>query len=129
MKLLERLLTRYWGYLALVIAVAGWWLHTFGLAVVLVLSLAAFGYFLLLAPVYCGAKIRTGEACRKNSYGLLRGCSYRQHKWQRLRQTFTPAGGRAILATGKSVAGFMVTVGGAISFVGMIASGVALLLH
>jgi hypothetical protein len=114
MKFLSRLLTRYWGYLALVIAVAGYFVHVFGLAVILALSLAAFGYFLLLAPVWCCAEIRTGQPCRNNSHGLLLGCSIRQHKWQRLKQTFTPAGGRAVLAAGKSVAGCLALVGGVV---------------
>src|SRR5579862_6277324 len=111
MKLLTRLLTHYWGYLALAAAVVGFILHSLGLAVVLALSLAAFGYFLLQAPVWCGAQIRTGEPCRNNSHGLLRGCSIRQHKWQRVRQTFTPGGGRAILAAGKSAGGFLALLG------------------
>ena len=115
MKLLTQLLTRYWGYLAVVIAVVGFFLHSLGLAVILALSLAALGYFLLWAPVWCGAETRTGEWCRKNSHGLLRGCSYRQHKWQRTRQTFTPAGGRAILATGKSVGGALALIGGVVA--------------
>ena len=34
MKLVTRLLTRYWGYLAVVIAVAGFFLHSIGLAIV-----------------------------------------------------------------------------------------------
>jgi hypothetical protein len=45
------------------------------------------------APVWCEAEARKGEWCRKYSYELLRGCSVRQHKWQQLKQTFTPAGG------------------------------------
>ena len=52
MNPLSRLLTRYWGYLALAIAVAGYFFHTFGLAVILILSIAALGYFLLQAPVW-----------------------------------------------------------------------------
>jgi hypothetical protein len=129
MKLLTRLLTRYWGYLALAIAVLGYFLHTLGLAVILALSLAAFGYFLLQAPVWCCAVIRTGQPCRNNSRGLLLGCSFRQHKWQRVRQTFTPAGGRAVLAAGKSVGGFLALIGGAISGVQLIIAGIGLALH
>ena len=41
MKVAERLLTRYWGYLAVVIAVAGFFLHGIGLAVVIALGLRA----------------------------------------------------------------------------------------
>ncbi len=77
MKLLARLLTRYWGYLAIVIAVSGYFLHSLKLAVTLALSLAALGYFLFQAPMWCGAETRKGEWCRRNSHGLLRGCSLR----------------------------------------------------
>lgn len=129
MKPLTRLLTRYWGYLAIVIAVAGYFLHDFGLAVILSLSLAALGYFLLQAPVSCGAETRKGEWCRKNSHGLLRGCSIRQHKWQRLKQTFTPAGGRAVLRTSKSVSGALSTIGGVVTGAQVLIVAGALVFH
>jgi hypothetical protein len=129
MKLITRLLTRYWGYLALAIAVIGYFLHSLGLAVSLALSLAALGYFLLQAPVWCGAEIRTGEPCRKNSHGLLRGCSIRQHKWQRTRQTFTPTGGRAVLAATKSVGGFLALLGGVVAGVTALIAAAGMALH
>jgi hypothetical protein len=94
-KLLTRVLTRYWGYLALAVAVLGFFFHSLGLAVILALSLAALGYFLVAAPVWCCAITRQGLLCRENSHGLLLGCWRRQHKWQRLHQSFTPAGGRS----------------------------------
>jgi hypothetical protein len=128
-KVITRLLTRYWGYLALAVAVAGYFLHSLGLAVSLALSLAALGYFLLQAPVWCGAEIRTGEPCRKNSHGLLRGCSIRQHKWQRVRQTFTPAGGRALLTAGKSAGGFLALLGGVVAGVQVVIAGAGIALH
>jgi hypothetical protein len=112
MRLLTRLVTRYWGYIALVVAVLGFFLHSLGFAVILILSLAALGYFLVQAPVWCCAVTRTGELCRDNSRGLLLGCHRRQHRWQRLKQTLTPTGGRAVLAAGKSASGFLVLVGG-----------------
>ena len=112
MRVLSRLLTRYWGYLALIIAVAGFFAHSLGLAVILALSLAALGYFLLQAPVWCCAVTRTGQPCRDNSNGLLLGRHRRQHKWQRLRQAFTPAGGLAVLAAGKTAGGLLVVIGG-----------------
>jgi hypothetical protein len=115
MKLLARILTRYWGYLALVLAVGGFFLHALGLVVILALSLAALGYFLLQAPVWCGAETRKGEWCRNNSHGLLRGCSIRQHKWQRVRKTFTPDGGKAVLRTMQSASGALGTVSGAVA--------------
>jgi hypothetical protein len=129
MRLLTRLFTRYWGYLALAVAVLGYFLHSLGLAVILALSLAALGYFLLQAPVWCMAEIRTGEPCRKNSHGLLRGCSIRQHKWQRVRQTFTPAGGRAVLRTGKSSAGFLALLGGAVAGAQLLIAAAGIVLH
>jgi hypothetical protein len=129
MRLLTRLLTRYWGYLALAIAVVGFSLHDLALAAILALSLAALGYFLLQAPVWCGAETRTGEWCRKNSHGLLRGCSYRQHKWQRARQTFTPAGVRAVLATGKSVGGAVAMIGGVVAGIQVLIAAAGLAFH
>lgn len=112
MRLLTRLLTRYWGYLALALAIAGFFTHSLGYMVILILSLASLGYFLLAAPVWCCAITRTGELCRDNSRGLLLGCHRRQHRWQRVKQTFTPTGGRAVLAAGKSAQGVLVLVGG-----------------
>jgi hypothetical protein len=129
MKLVTRLLTRYWGYLALAIAVLGYFLHGLALAVILALALAALGYFLLQAPVWCGAEIRTGEPCRNNSHGLLLGCSIRQHKWQRVRQTFTPAGGRAVLRAGKSAGGLLALVGGIVAGVQVLIAAGGLAFH
>ena len=90
-------------------------LNSLGMAVILALSLAALGYFLFQAPMRCGAETRTGDWCRNNSHGLFRGCSLRQHKWQRLKQTFSPAGARAVVATSKSVSGALGTIGGVVS--------------
>lgn len=129
MKLLTRVLTRYWGYLAVAVAVVGFFLHNIGLAVTVALALAALGCFLLQAPVWCGAETRTGERCRKNSHGLLRGCSYRQHKWQRTRQTFTPAGGRAVLATGKSASGALAMIGGVVAGVQVLIAAAVMVFH
>jgi hypothetical protein len=129
MKLLARLLARSWGYLAIIIAVAGYFLHRIALAVILALSLAALGYFLFQAPMWCGAETRKGEWCRRNSHGLLRGCSLRQHKWQRLRQTFTPAGARAVVATGKSVSGALGTIGGVVAGVQVLIAAGILVFH
>jgi hypothetical protein len=129
MKHLIRLLKRYWGYLALAIAVAGFVLHDIMLVVILALSLVALGYFLFQAPVWCGALTRTGERCRKNSHGLLRGCSYRQHKWQRLKQTFTPAGARAVMATSKSVSGGLAMIGGLAAGVQVLIAAAKIVFH
>jgi hypothetical protein len=83
-----KLLQRYWGYIALTLAIAGWVTHAVGYAVIAVVSLLALVYFLFQAPLTCGAEIRGGRACRNNSHGLLLGCRIRQHKWQRARDVF-----------------------------------------
>ena len=129
MELLARLLTRYWGYIALAAAVLGFVFHGLSWAVILVLSLAALGYFLIAAPVWCCAVTRTGELCRDNSRGLLLGCHRRQHRWQRLKQTFTPAGGRAMLKSGKSASGFLVLVGGLFAGVQALIAAGGLIFH
>jgi hypothetical protein len=129
MKILTRLLTRYWGYLAIIIAVVGYVLHKIGFALILALSLAALGYFLFQAPMWCGAETRKGQWCRENSHGLLIGCYRRQHKWQRLRQTFTPAGGRAIVASCKSVSGVLAMIGGVVAGVQVLIAAGLLVFH
>ncbi|MGI8445757.1 MAG: hypothetical protein ACR2MP_00925, partial [Streptosporangiaceae bacterium] len=67
MKLLTRLLTRYWGYVALAVAILGIFFHGLSFAIILILALAAVGYFLLQAPVWCCAITRDGLLCRDNS--------------------------------------------------------------
>jgi hypothetical protein len=83
-----KLLRRYWGYIALALAIAGWVTHVVGYAVIAIVSLMALVYFLFQAPLTCGAEIRGGLRCRHNSHGLLMGCYIRQHKWQRFRDVF-----------------------------------------
>ena len=107
----------------------GFFLHSLGFAVVLILALAALGYFLVQAPVWCCAITRDGLLCRKNSHGLLLGCSIRQHRWQRMKQTFTPTGGRAVLAAGKSASGALVLVGGVFAGIQALIAAGGLLLH
>ena len=86
--LMGRFLQRYWGYLALALVILGWVTHTVGYAIIVILSLLALVYFLVQAPLTCGAEPRKGEHCRNNSHGLLLGCWNRQHKWQRVRDIF-----------------------------------------
>ena len=129
MKLVTRLLTRYWGYLAVVIAVAGFFLRSIGLAIVIALALAGLGYFLFQAPVWCGAETRKNQWCRNNSHGLLLGCHLRQHKLQRVKQTFTLAGGRALARTSKSVSGGLSTIGGAVAGVQVLIAAGVLIFH
>ncbi len=97
---LSRRLTRYWGYIALALALVGWIMHLFTAAVILALSLGALFYVLLQAPVTCGARNRDGTFCRNNSHGILLGCNQvRQHKWQHVRMTFMPNEWRIINRT------------------------------
>jgi len=120
---------RYWGYAAALIAVVGFFLHKLAPAAALILAIAALMYFLVEAPVWCGAETRKGDHCRRNSNGLLRGCSYRQHKWQRTKQTFTPAGGRALLASCRGIAGALALVGGVVAGVQALIAGGAMIVH
>lgn len=85
-------LAKYWGYLALTLLLASWlggW-PKLDPNVLLPLSAAVIFYSLFQAPVWCGADNRDGTSCRRNAYGLLRGCSLRQHKWQKVKQAFVP---------------------------------------
>jgi hypothetical protein len=97
-----RWLRRYWGFPALVIAVACWAGLIAGkvaasiASVILVLSIAAVAYFLFQAPLWCGAVTRDGRLCRNNSSGLLIGCHLREHKWQKLRLAFIPKAWREL---------------------------------
>ena len=79
---------RYWGYLLFIVLITAWWTHATGPAGLLILSAACTIYFAFQAPVWCGADTRDGEPCRRNSTGVLMGCSYRQHKWQVLKGVF-----------------------------------------
>ncbi len=99
------------------LAVLGYIDHGFTLAVILVLSLAALGYFLFQAPVWCCAVTQSGQPCREKSHGLLIGCWQRQHTRQRLRETFTAAGGRAMLSAGKSASGLIALLCAAVAAV------------
>lgn len=87
---------RYWGYLLVVIVVALWAGGKAGPGALLLLSLAATLYFLLQAPVWCGAATRGDQMCRNNASGLLLGCHLRQHKWQKLKMMFVPAAWRRL---------------------------------
>jgi hypothetical protein len=78
---MRKFLQRYWGYIALALVIMGWATHAIGYMVIAIISLLALVYFLFQAPLTCGAETRQGLNCRKNSNGLLMGCSIRQHKW------------------------------------------------
>lgn len=103
-------LRRYWGYLALALAIVGLVTHTIGYAIIGIFSLGALAYFLIQAPAWCGAMTRRNQMCRNNSSGVLLGCHLREHKWQKIKMAFVPkawsqlnrglwAGPKEILAT------------------------------
>jgi hypothetical protein len=85
-RALRRFLARYWGYLALIVAIVGAIEHLATVAV-LVLAGLAFLYLLVQAPLVCGAPGREGP-CRNNSHGILLGCWIRQHKLARVKRLF-----------------------------------------
>lgn len=81
-------LAKNWGYLLLVLAVVFWAIRDIGPGTALIAFALAGTWTLVAAPVWCGAETREGKGCRKNSYGLLGGCSYREHRWQKLKELF-----------------------------------------
>lgn len=111
--LVKRWLRRYWGYVLLAVVVTAWFstkidplLVSTGFAIGLV-------YMMFWAPVWCGAETRTGDRCRKNALGVLLGCSYRQHKWQKIRHL--PELTRSIAT---SASNFIASIVGAAAVVG-----------
>jgi hypothetical protein len=115
-----KVLRRYWGYIALGLVILGWATHTVGYAVILILSLVTLIYFLVQAPLTCGAEIRSGDHCRNNSHGILLGCWIRQHKRQRARDIFISRKWRNTLhdltASPKDILG---TIGGVVSILSL----------
>jgi hypothetical protein len=89
-------LRRYWGYIGLAVLVVASVSPEIQPALIVLLPAPVAFYFLFQAPVWCGAVTRDGTLCRRNSSGLLMGCSYRQHKWQRARMTVVPHGWRRL---------------------------------
>ncbi len=121
---------RYWGFLALAAAIAGWVTHRLTWVVILVFAAGAFAYFLVQAPVWCGAMTREGQMCRNNSTGLLLGCHLREHKWQKLRMTFVPRKWRELnRGLWASPREGVNTVSGLASAVVALAAVIGLLLH
>jgi hypothetical protein len=85
-----RLFRRYWGWLTFAAVILGW-IDGLAWPVLIILSLLSAIYFLFEVPVWCGATTREYTRCRRNSTGLLVGCSIREHKWQRLMWLVTPS--------------------------------------
>jgi hypothetical protein len=127
---MQRFLRRYWGYLALVLAILGLITHLHEYAVILILSLLAMVYFLVQAPLWCGAEIRGGGSCRNNSHGIILGCYLREHKWQRLKDIFISRRWRKtiheLMSSPKEI---LATIGGLASIVSLAIALVAELSH
>lgn len=82
--------TKYWGYLLLAVTIGLWFSRSAGPWILIALSAVTTAYFLFGAPIWCGAENRDGTLCRRNATGILMGCSFRQHKWQKLKMAFVP---------------------------------------
>jgi hypothetical protein len=110
---------------ALAAVIIGWLTHTMTFLVILIISVAALGYFPLQTPVRCGAITRGDELYRNNSHGLLLGCHLRQHKWQKIRMVFAVKGlkiiNRGLWTSPKEI---LATLGGVISIGTFLASAV-----
>jgi hypothetical protein len=86
----QSLVMKNWGYLLLVLAIIFWASRDIGPGMALIAFALAGTWMLVGVPVWCGAETRKGLSCRKNSYGLLLGCSIREHRWQKFRDLFKP---------------------------------------
>lgn len=82
-------LWQWWGLGVFVLLVTAWWTMKVGPVVIFVLSILVTYWALFRAPLGCGADNRDGVTfCRNNCFGLLLGCSSRQHKWQKFKALF-----------------------------------------
>ncbi|MFC6066581.1 hypothetical protein [Streptomyces ochraceiscleroticus] len=109
----------YWGYLAAAALIVAWSRGAES-AIILVLSLAVAVYTSFALPVWCGAVNRDGRTyCRKNAAGLLMGCSYRQHRWQKMKMIVlrhkTGSVVQAVFPTAKEKFAGVISVGGLLS--------------
>jgi hypothetical protein len=84
----QSFIVKNWGYLLLVLAIVFWAIRDIGPGTALIAFALAGTWTLVAAPVWCGAENRDGTSCRRNSYGLLGGCSLRQHRWQKFKGLF-----------------------------------------
>ena len=76
---------RFWGYFALAAVIYGWTSKDVSLPFIITGSSLAFLYMLFAAPTWCMAPTRENLPCRNNANGLLMGCAFRSHKWEKLK--------------------------------------------
>jgi hypothetical protein len=112
-------LGEWWGVIAAALLVAAWINRVAGPAVIVSLSALTLGWCFFQAPTTCGAPVRgRADGCRNNATGLLMGCHFRQHRWQKLRmlivrrnvRTFCSglfADGKATLVTLAAIGSFL----------------------
>lgn len=124
-----RRLVPYWGYAVLAVAIFGL-VRGFALGVGLVLSVAAFSYFIFWVPVWCGALNRNGQFCRNNSAGIMLGCRLREHKFQKIKATFYRGRWKALNSgLWVSPSAVLATVGSLIAIVTVLATLLAALVR
>lgn len=119
--LMGKVVRLYWGYMvaaALVVA----WSQQWALSVIVALSVGVSAYAAFQVPVWCGAVNRDGQTyCRNNAYGVLMGCSKRQHRWQKIKMIVlrTKVGNvsRSVFPTAKEKFNGALAVGGLLSAV------------
>lgn len=109
----------YWGYLAAAALIVAWEREVASLPL-LALSLAVATYASFRVPVWCGAVNRDGVTyCRNNAYGILMGCSKRQHRWQKMKMIVLRSkvgdASRALFPTAKEKFNAFLAVGGLLS--------------
>jgi hypothetical protein len=125
---LSRLLRLYWGYILLAAIVAGIVAGISWYVVLAVLSVIDLGYFLLLAPTFCGVSVRSDnpDGCRNNSRGLLRSCHLRQHRWQKLKGL---ASRGALSQVTSCASSLTAAVGGVVATAGFVESAALVVRH
>ncbi|MER7173013.1 hypothetical protein [Streptomyces mesophilus] len=117
-------LGQWWGVLAGALLIAAWINASAGPAVVLTLSAAVLLWSSFQAPVSCGAPVRGhADGCRNNASGVLMGCHYRQHRWQKLKMLLVRRQLRAfcsgLFSDGKAT---VITLAGVGSFISGLAA-------
>ncbi|GAA3548992.1 hypothetical protein GCM10022222_35760 [Amycolatopsis ultiminotia] len=112
----KRKLGNLWGYLLLVAVAFLWPLPSVEPGIIAILSAFVVLYCLFQAPTWCCATTRDNGFCRNNAHGILLGCHFRQHKWQKVKMAFreqalTKAGGRMLGGIGGKAASLSAVAG------------------
>lgn len=118
----------YWGYMVTAALIVGW-SQQWALPVIAALSVAVAAYAGFQVPVWCGAVNRDKKTyCRDNAYGVLMGCSRRQHRWQKITLIVTrsKAGdfSRAVFPTAKEKFNAFLGLGGLLSAIAAVVATV-----